>query len=141
MSVESRIAQDVAERQMAMFAMFVGPGLLVTRAALFRASGIPESTQKSYADGAAMALHAVLSLRRFLPPEAINMMLEPGGVRFCDVEATETNWDAIAADAAGLTFEICDARKDGTIDHVERARLRARGRKVIAALSDAIADD
>lgn len=141
MSVESRIAQDVTERQVAMFAMFVGPGLVVTRAALSRASGIPESTLKSYADGAAMPLHAALAVRRFLPPEAMNMVLEPAGIRFCDVLAKEANWDSVAADAAGLTFEICEARKDGSIDHVERARLRTRGRAVMAALADALADD
>jgi len=138
---ESQISRDVADRQIQMFGMFVGQGLTTTRAALARASKIPESTLRSYAEGAAMPLHAALTLRRFLPSEAINMLTEPGNVRFCSIDAEETNWDAIACDAAGLTFEICEARKDGVIDHQEKARLRSRGRQVIARLSDAIAED
>lgn len=141
MSSESRIAHEVAERQVEMFAMFVGQGRTVTRAALSRASGIPESTLKSYAAGAAMPFAAGLTLAKFLPSEAIGMLTEVVGLRLTPIEAIETNWDAIAADAAGLTFEICEARKDGNIDHIERARLKSRGRQVIARLSDAIADD
>jgi len=141
MSLESAIARDVANRQMAMFAAFVGPGLFITRAALVRASGIPESTLRSWAEGAAIPLHAAMALRRFLPAEAIDMLTEPGGVRFTSIDLEETNWDAIAAEAAGLTFEICEARKDGVIDHVERARLRQRARGLSAGLADVIAGE
>jgi hypothetical protein len=136
MSPEGRLAQDVADRQIAMFAMFVGPGLFTTRAALSKASRIPESTLKSYAAGAAMPLHAALTLRRVLPGEALNMLTEPGDARFVAIEQNETNWDAIAADAAGLVGEVCDARRDGKIDHVEDAKLRRRARALIAELSD-----
>ncbi|MCH4893982.1 hypothetical protein GO308_12740 [Sphingomonas sp. SFZ2018-12] len=136
MSADSRIAQDVADRQVAMFAMFVGPGLFTTRAALSVASGIPESTLKSWAGGAAMPFHAVLALRRFLPAEAINMMSEPGGFRLVPFEAIETNWDAIAADSAGLVGEVCEARRDGKIDHIEDARLKRRARHLAAVLSE-----
>jgi hypothetical protein len=83
-----------------------------------------------------MPLHAVLHLRKFLPAEAINMMTEPGGVRFSAIEVAETNWDAIAADAAGLVGEVCDARRDGVIDHIEDARLRRRARQLVAELSE-----
>ncbi|HEX8382428.1 MAG TPA: hypothetical protein VF592_03535 [Sphingomonas sp.] len=141
MSGESRLAQDVAERQTAMFASFVGQGRYTTRAALAAASRIPESTLRSYAGGAAMPLHAVLALRPHLPGQAINMLTEPGGYRLVEVETSDTNWDVIAAGAAGLTFEICDARKDGVVDHVERARLRTRARGLIAELSDVIGDE
>lgn len=141
MLLEGGIARHLEDRQIAMFGSFVGPGLYTTRAALFRASGIPESTLKSYADGTAMPFHAVLVLRRFLPAEAINMLSEAGGVRLVPIEQEETNWDAIAADAAGLTFEICEARKDGTIDHVERAQLRRKARPLVARLAEAIADE
>jgi hypothetical protein len=141
MSPEGNLARDVEDRQVAMFAMFVGPGLLMTRAALAKASRISESTLKSWAGGAAMPLHAVLTLRKFLPAEAIHMMTEPGGARFTDLQASAANWDAIAADTASLTFEICEARKDGNIDHIEKARLRRHARTLVAELTDAIADD
>ncbi len=141
MSDIAMLAQDVTARQVNMFAMFVGPGLYTTRAALAAASGFPDSTLKNWAAGAAMPLHAVLRLRRFLPAEAINMMTEPGGVRFADVETEDTNWDAIGAEAASLVSAICEARKDGTFDHVEKAELRRRARALVAQLSDAIGDD
>lgn len=140
MSVESRLAQDVADRQVAMFAMFVGPGLTTTRAALSKASGIPDSTLKSWAGGTAIPFHGVLTLRRFLPAEAIDMLTEPAGTRFVDVEQTATNWDEIAADAAGLVSEVCEARRDGKIDHVESAKLRKRGRALLAELAEAVAE-
>lgn len=140
MTAETRIAQDVTDRQVAMFAMFVGPGLYTTRAALFRASGIPESTLKSYAAGAAMPLATVMTLRRFLPREAIDMLTEPGGVRFVGVEQSETNWDAIACSAAGLVSEVCQARADGVIDHQEEAQLRKRTRALLAEAADVVAD-
>jgi len=141
MSDESRIARDVADRQVAMFGAFVGQGCYITRAALSRASAIPESTLKSWAEGAAMPLHGVLTLRRFLPGEAINMLTEPGDARLVGIEKEATNWDAVAAGSAGLTFEICEARKDGVIDHAERARLRARVRGLAAELAEVIATD
>ena len=136
-----RLQRDVEARQIAMFASFVGRGTYTTRAALSVASGIPESTLGSYANGAAMPLHAVLALADHLPGAAINMMFEPGGKRLCDAEQAATNWDAVAASASKLTFEICDARQDGLIDHVERARLRAGARSLAAELNGVMGDD
>lgn len=138
MSAESRIAQEVAERQVMMFSMFVGPGTPMTRAALSVRTGIPESTLKSYANGAAMPLHVALVLRKFLPREAMNMLTEPGDVRFALIEQSAACWDGIAAAASGLVAEVCVARSDGKIDHVEAAKLRTRARAVIAQLSDAV---
>lgn len=136
MSSDSAMARDCTDRQIAMFKMFVGPGLYTTRAALFAASRIPESTLKSWAQGAAMPLHAVMTLRRFLPGAAINMLTEPGDCRLVSIEAATTNWDALTADAAGFVAEVCTARSDGQIDHVEASRLRHRARRLIAELSD-----
>lgn len=136
MARDARLAQDVAERQRAMFAMFVGRGLYATRAALAAASGIPESSLRGYADGAAMPFHAVLALGPCLPREALNMLAEPGGLRLVDVEQAASDWDASAAAAAGFVAEVCEARRDGHIDHVETARLQRRARELNALLSD-----
>ena len=138
MSAESRLARDVTDRQIAMFASFVGPGLHITRAALAAATKIPDSTLKSWAGGAAMPLHAVLAIRPHLPAAAINMLTEPGNARLTSIDAQESNWDAIAATAAGLVADVCDARKDGQIDHIEKARLRARTRELIAEAASAV---
>jgi hypothetical protein len=136
MSADGRFARDIAERQVAMFAMFVGPGLYTTRAALAAASGISTSTLKDWAHGVTMPLHGALALARFLPREAMNMLTEPAGLRLADIETSRANWDAVAA-SAGLVAEVCEARSDGTIDHVETERLRHRTRHVIAELSAA----
>jgi hypothetical protein len=85
-----------------------------------------------------MPLHVALQLSRFLPAEAMNMLTEPAGKRLVDAEATETNWDAIACTAAALVGEVCEARKDGIINHVEDARLKARTRALIAEAQSAV---
>jgi hypothetical protein len=66
------------------------------------------------------------------------MVTETAGVRFTAIETSETNWDEIASESAGLTFEICEARRDGKIDHVEEARLKRRARALIADLADVV---
>lgn len=141
MSDHAAMQRDVADRQRAMFASFVGKGCHTTRSALAAASKVPESTLREWAAGASMGIAGLLTLRRHLPAAAINMLTEPGDARLVGIEQTETNWDAIAAGAAGLTFEICEARKDGTVDHVEKARLKHRVRGLVAELSDVIAED
>ena len=44
MAADAGYARDVAARQAAMFTLFVGPGRLLTRESLARASGIPASS-------------------------------------------------------------------------------------------------
>lgn len=68
----------------------------------------------------------------------MNMLTEPGHVRFASIDAQESNWDAIAAIAATVVAEICDARKDGNIDHIESARLKGRTRELIAEAISAV---
>lgn len=140
MSDHAAMQRQVAQRQVAMFSSFMGRGLHTTRAALSAASGIPESTLREWANGAAMPLSAIFTLRQHLPAQAIDMVCEPGDVRMVDIETSETNWDEIASETAGLTFEICEARKDGHIDHVEKARLQQRARSLVAELSEIIKD-
>ena len=135
---QSSMARNVAERQVTMFRLFVGPGLHVTREALSRASGVPASSLKDYAGGAAMPLHVALTLSRFLPAEALALLTEPAGMRLVPIEADETNWDALAAEASGLVTEVCVARSDGVVDHVESAKLRRRVRKLIASCEGAV---
>lgn len=129
---ESQIARETVHRQQQMFAMFVGPGLHVTRAALAAASGVPASTLRDLAAGSAITVAQLMALRRFLPPEAINMVTEPGGAHVIDTAADTACWDEVAADAAGLLSDIMDAKRDGVVCHMEDARLRKRTRSFIA---------
>jgi hypothetical protein len=137
MSADGRIERDVVARQAAMFGHFVGQGLYTTRAALAAASGIHPSTLSSWAQGAAMPLHAVLTLARFLPREAINMLTEPAGLRLVDIEGSKTNWGHVAAATAGLVADICEAGSDGQYDHTEVARLQGKAKQVIVVLTGA----
>ena len=121
-----------------MFTLFVGPGRLLTREALARASGIPASSLKEYAGGAAMPLHVALTLSHYLPGEALAMLTEVAGVRLVPIETAETNWNALAANAADLTSEICTAQSDGVIDHQENARLKRKVRELIARCEGAV---
>lgn len=138
MASEHPIARKVADRQIQMFASFVGRGLFTTRAALAAASGVSASSLQDYANGAAMPIHALLAIRPHLPAPAIDLLTEPGHVRFASIDAQESNWDIIAASAAGLVAEVCDARKDGVINHVEEARLRKRTREFMAEAASAV---
>ena len=141
---EDAFCRDIGEKQRAMFRLFVGQGQHIGYAALSAATAIdgsdpiPKTTLQSYAAGVTMPLTAVLKLSRVLPAEAINMLTERAGKRLVDAEATDTNWDLVAAEAADLVSEVCTARIDGIIDHVEDARLRAKTRKLIADAQGAI---
>jgi hypothetical protein len=130
-------SREVADRQVTMFAMFVGQGRHTTFAALAVASKYPQSTLRDYANGSAMPIAAVLALSKHLPRAAINMLTEPGGLQLVDIERDTTNWDTLAASTSALTFEICDARSDGNIDHREEARLRQHARDLAAKLNEA----
>lgn len=137
---ESQIARETVHRQQQMFAMFVGPGLHVTRAALAAASGVPASTLRDLAGGSAITVAQLMALRRFLPPEAINMITEPGGAHVIDTQADASCWDDVAADAAGVLSDIMEAKRDGIVDHVEDKRLRQRTRAFIARNQHMAAD-
>lgn len=137
---ESQIARETVHRQQQMFDMFVGPGLHVTRAALAAASGVPASTLRDLAAGSAITVAQLMALRRFLPPEAINMITEPGGAHVIDTQADASTWDEVAADAAGLLSDVMEAKRDGVVDHAEAARLRRRTREFIAKNQHMAAD-
>ncbi len=117
-----------------MFGSFVGPGLYISYAALSAASGISDSTLRSWAGGTSMTLSSVLDLARHLPVAAINMMFEPAGKRLCDAEREDANWHAVAAESASFVSEICTALIDGRIDHVERHKLSQRAKAIAAQL-------
>lgn len=133
MLADMKFAREIADRQIAMFAMFVGPGLFTTRAALASASRIPASTLKEWAAGSAMPFHGAMLLAKFLPRDAINMIFEPADMRLADADGEDSGtWDAVAASAAGFAAEVCEARSDGRITPSEDAALRKRVRRMIA---------
>ncbi|TZG24889.1 hypothetical protein [Sphingomonas montanisoli] len=136
------LARETARQQREMFARYVGPNdpNKISNRALAKATGIGATTLAELANGSAMTVAQMLALRSVLPPEAINMLLEAGDARLVDAETAETNWDDLAANAAGLVSDVCEARRDGKIDHVEKGRLRKRTRELIAKAQHAVED-
>ena len=132
MSPDHRFQRDVAARQVAMFAMFVGPGLFVTRAALADASGIPPSTLREWAQGAAMPLHAFLTLSRFLPASALAMLTEPAGLRLVGAEEQDSSWSEVAVEGSRLVADFVERGADGIYDHQDKAALSPRLRTFMA---------
>jgi len=137
MSDSEYLKPDHIALQMSMFAMFVGQGKRVTREALFNATGIPKQSLANYAHGAAMPFDVARRICKVLP-EAINMLLEPDGLRIVPIEVEDTNWHEVGSHAAHLTYEILNATKDGAVDHVEKARLQNEARELTAKLSAAV---
>jgi hypothetical protein len=130
-----RFGYDPISAQADLFRLYVGPGRRFSWDALADATGIPLSTLKSYGREtapAAMPFHAALRLIAVLPAEAGNMMLAPTGYKLAPIEPDADDWNGIGAEASMLTFEICDAQRDGRIDHLEAGRLRARTASLLA---------
>lgn len=132
MSADDRFSRDLVDRQADIFRLYVGPGRRFSWGALSDATATSQSTLKSYANGVQMPLHVALRLIAVLPPEAGNMLIESCGYRLAPIDADADDWAGVGAEASMLTFEIFEAEQDGRIDHVEREKLRRRGRSLIA---------
>jgi uncharacterized membrane protein YebE (DUF533 family) len=130
--------QQVAQGVEDVFRLYVGQGRRFSYGTLADATTIPVSTLKSYANGAAMPVHALLRLIAVLPAEAGNQLMRPSGFKLVPIEADEDDWEGIGAEASMLTFEIFDAKKDGHVDHRERERLKSRCRTLIAKAEGAL---
>lgn len=136
MSDDTAFGQDFAQRLSDVFRLYVGEpheGKRFTRAALADATGINPSSLKAYIRGeTALPAHALLRLITVLPPEAGNMLIAMTGYRLAAIDPEEDDWDGLGAEASMLTFEIFEAKKDGKVDHREKAKLKQRTRRLIA---------
>lgn len=128
--------QEVLAAQAAMFrAAERDHGL--TLKAIASETGIPLSTLQSWVRDnifarAKISLPDFVTLCAILPDDCTSLILEPVGKHVGSMDDGDGCIDELAAESAGLTHEILDAKRDGKVTHIERARIANRGRRVAA---------
>ena len=103
------ITQAVEAGQLAMFRLAErNHGLSLKILSL--ESGIPHGTLRSYAQGTAMPVSALVKLSGVIPNELISLMLDPGGKVLADAEQDETDIDDLARAAVDILQRYVSAR-------------------------------
>ncbi len=103
------ITQAVEAGQLAMFRLAErNHGLSLKILSL--ESGIPHGTLRSYAQGTAMPVSALVKLSGVIPNELISFMLDPGGKVLADAEQDETDIDDLARAAVDILQRYVSAR-------------------------------
>jgi len=121
------IAQAVEAGQLAMFRLAERDhGLTLKILAL--ETGIPHGTLRSYAQGTAMPVSALVKLTRAIPNELTSLMLDPGGKAVSDADAEETDLDDAAIAALEYALRWAKSRHPDSpsgvkIDHTEKPGL------------------
>ena len=68
-----------------------------------------------------------------LPDHLASLVLDPYRKCVASADGEEEALDELAFEASGYTAEYIEARRDGKLTHVERAKLKKRGQRVKAA--------
>ena len=103
------ITQAVEAGQLAMFRLAErNHGLSLKILSL--ESGIPHGPLRSYAQGTAMPVSALVKLSGVIPNELISLMLDPGGKVLADAEQDETDIDDLARAAVDILQRYVSAR-------------------------------
>ena len=103
------IAQKVEAGQLAMFRLAERDHGLSLKI-LSLESGIPFGTLRSYAQGTAMPVTALVKLSKVIPNELTSLMLDPGGKVLADAEPEETDIDDLARAAVDILSRYVSAR-------------------------------
>lgn len=95
-------------------------------------SGIPYDTLRSYAarDPAMMPVSALLKLIDVVPDYLLSQMLDPVNRRLEIVSNENGDIDELGREAAGFVAEYVDAKSDGKITPIDRARLTDRAARL-----------
>lgn len=129
MAVDSNLAQHLADIQADIFRLAKRDhGMTTRRLALL--SQIPERTLMSYCTGTAMPIYALVRLLPHLPDELTSMLVEPAGKRLTSDESDPGSLDELGCEAAGFVHHYVEARADGKVTPIEKARLVERARRV-----------
>lgn len=132
MSADDRISRLTLEAQARMFRLAKRDHGL-TRKAISLETGVPLPTLKSWESGTMMPLAAVNRLADVMPNYLLSLLTEPGGKRVEDAGDEDDDLDAVAVEASGFVAEYVEAKKDGRVTPIEKARLNHRRRKLKAA--------
>lgn len=139
---DTAVQRNLIIKQGAFFLAAASRGYSI--ATLSAVLGVSASTLSSYIDkpsrkASQMPLSLFIRIAGIKElTDLASMLIEDSDHRLCPLDPTLTNWDGLAAEAAGLVQEVCLARADGNINHQEDARLRARTRKLIADAQGAV---
>ena len=136
MRTDAGTEQETKSAQVELFRLAASEAGLSIKA-LAHETGIPESTLASYNRSnpfarSAMPMWVFVALCRVLPDEVTSVMLADAGKHVGSNETSDGDIDELAVEASGLTHEILEAKRDGKVTHIERAKISARGRKVAA---------
>lgn len=109
----------------------------LTPAVICLETGIPKPTIMSWRKEGASAISGpnLVRLATCIPNELLSLLFEPAGKCLGDCERAEDDIDQLACEAAGLVYEIIDAKSDGIITPQERANIGDRARRVAAKAS------
>jgi hypothetical protein len=95
-------------------------------------SGLNARTIQNWAEGAAMPAFAFAILSEHIPEELTSLLFEPFDKRVTAVERDDGDLDSLGCETAGFTSDYVEAKSDGRITPIERAKLTERA-GVIAA--------
>lgn len=103
----------------------------LTRKVLHLETGIPVSTLKAWANDTAMPVYGLAILAKVVPDYLTSLVVEAAGKCISTPEADD-GLDELAIEASGFVADYVQARADGQLDHVERAKLNERKRRLKA---------
>lgn len=112
-------------------------GLSIKRLSLL--ADIPATTMTTWASGTVMPAWAMVELAKYIPDDLMSLMTEPAG-KFVGTLGDDGGGclDSLGREAAGYTAELLDAKSDGIVTPMERAKLGERARRV-ASVARAVA--
>ena len=100
-------------------------------AAIAARSPLKPSTLKGWREGAAMPAWALGQLGEAgVPDHLLSLVLEPFGRRVIHDDPQDGDLDELGREGAHYLAEHADAKADGRITPIERARLRDRARRI-----------
>lgn len=104
----------------------------LTRKILHLETGIPISNLRDWHNGAAMPVYGLALLAKIIPDYLTSLLLEPAGKGITTPEEGDGDLDTLAVEAAGYVSEYVADKADGQLDHIERARLDEKRRRLRA---------
>lgn len=128
---DSSIVSSVHEAQQRIFRLALRfHGLTIKTISLD--SGIPYDTLRSYANGrATMPITALLYLVGVLPDELLSHLLAPVGKQISDGgDCDGGDLDALGCETAGFVADYVQAKSDGVVTPIERAKLASRAARI-----------
>ena len=108
----------------------------LSSARLAALTDIPETTIASWGKGTSMPAWAMIALAGHIPTDLTNLLLEPVGLTFTMIDKAEGDLDTLACEASGFTHELLEAKRDGKVTPIERAKLAEKARRVQVAAAN-----